>query len=125
MQVKTIAVTYGRKFNLDNYESAEVKLDVFADLEEGESLAEASAQLFSQVKEQVAAQSVAMLAARNERRRLATREVLDGLPKSLREAAEKFIQAAHPDPDMLVANTAQDAVSVKVGGGNHADREAA
>jgi adenine-specific DNA methylase len=122
MQVKSIHVEYGRTWCLDGFESAKVSLTAHADLEEGESLAEASAQLFSQVKEQVAAQSVAMLAARNERRRLATREVLDGLPKSLREAAEKFIQAAHPDPDMLVANTAQDAVSVKVGGGNHADR---
>lgn len=109
MKVQTIHATYGRKWNLDDYESAEVRLDAFAELEDGEDVQGASAALFQELKEQVAAQSAAMLVARNERRRKLVADVLDGLPKHLQEIAVNFIQSAHPDPDMLTT------VSVKTG----------
>lgn len=96
-EIKTIHATYGRKWNLDDYESATVSLDAFADLADGEDPNEATEQLFAFLKETVAAQSVPMLVKRDERRRLRVQEVLDGLPERLRELAESFIQSVRND----------------------------
>lgn len=45
MKVKTIQVTYGRKINLGNYNSCELGLSIWADLDEGENPHEAVEQL--------------------------------------------------------------------------------
>tara|TARA_R100000306_G_C4282516_1_gene95837 strand:- start:301 stop:552 length:252 start_codon:yes stop_codon:yes gene_type:complete len=51
MKVKTISVTYGRKFNLGNYESAELSTTVWADLDrEGDLPKEVSQALWAAAK---------------------------------------------------------------------------
>ena len=96
-RITQVHATYGRKWNLDDYESATVSLDAFADVEEGETPEAAAEQLFGYLKEQVATQSVPLLVKRDERRRLRVSEVLEGLPSSLRELAVSFIQSARND----------------------------
>jgi hypothetical protein len=97
VKVKTISVVYGRKWNTDNYESATLEATVWADLDEGEDEKAAYAELFDTVKEQVRIQSAPVLVKRDERRRLLTEQVLNGLPKDLREAAQVFVQSAKND----------------------------
>jgi hypothetical protein len=97
MRVKTISVTYGRKWNTDNYESATLDTTVWADLAEGESEAEAYVQLWSLVKDQVRIQSLPVLSKRDEKRRKMLADVLEALPKSLQEIAQGFLQSAHND----------------------------
>jgi hypothetical protein len=41
VKVRTISVTYGRKINLGNYNSCEIGLSIWADLDEGENPHEA------------------------------------------------------------------------------------
>jgi hypothetical protein len=67
MRIKTIAVTYGRKFNLKNYNSLNIEVSAWADLdvthvvdetgvvieERSENVAEAYEQLFYEVRKQV------------------------------------------------------------------------
>ena len=97
MRVKTISVTYGRKWNTDSYESATLDTTVWADLTEGENEAEAYAQLWSLVKDQVRIQSLPVLSKRDEKRRKMLADVLEGLPKSLQDIAQAFLQSAHND----------------------------
>ena len=78
MKVKTISVTYGRKWNLDNYESATVEATAWADLDDGESEAEATTQLFAMAKAQVKAESACMLEGRERKRRELATEALEG-----------------------------------------------
>ena len=61
MIVKTISVTYGRKFNLGNYESAEIAATMWADLDETESEAERTAELYAMVKEAVKEQALPLV----------------------------------------------------------------
>jgi hypothetical protein len=51
MKVKTISVTYGRKINLGDYNSAEIGLTLWADLDEHEDHEEAVLQLQSEARE--------------------------------------------------------------------------
>lgn len=95
--ITSIHATYGRRWNLDDYESATVNLEAFADVEEGETPEEAAAKLFEYLKEQVATQSIPVLVKRDERRRLRVEEVLEGLPVRLRELAVSFIQSFKND----------------------------
>jgi hypothetical protein len=53
MKTKMVSITYGRKFNLGNYNSAEVGLTVWADVDDGESGAEVVAELQRQARESV------------------------------------------------------------------------
>ena len=71
MRIKTISVEYGRKFNLGNYNSADVKATAWADLDvvqtmnadgivtetPAEDAATAFAALFDQVKDEVRRQA--------------------------------------------------------------------
>ena len=97
MRVKTISVTYGRKWNTDNYESATLDTTVWADLAEGEDEAEAYTQLWTLAKDQIRAQSLPVLSKRDEKRRRVLADVLEALPKSLQEIAHGFLQSAHND----------------------------
>ena len=45
MKLKTIAVTYGRKMNLGDYNSVHSEITLWADLEDGDDEAEAAAAL--------------------------------------------------------------------------------
>lgn len=40
MKVTTVSVTYGRKFNLGDYNSCHAEVSLWADLDEGDDLAE-------------------------------------------------------------------------------------
>lgn len=51
MKVKTISVTYGRKINLGDYNSAEIGLTLWADLEEGEDHVDAVRELQRESRE--------------------------------------------------------------------------
>lgn len=58
MKVKTISVVYGRKFNLGNYESAEIACTMWADLDDGESPEEKTQELYGKAKDAVKAQAL-------------------------------------------------------------------
>lgn len=53
MRVKTVAVSYGRKFNLGNYEAAEISTSVWAEVEEGENESAVMEYLFEACKAEV------------------------------------------------------------------------
>jgi len=53
MRVKTVAVSYGRKLNLGNYEAAELSASVWAEVEEGEDESAVMEYLFGACKAQV------------------------------------------------------------------------
>lgn len=53
MRVKTVAVSYGRKLNLGNYETAEISASVWAEVEEGENESAAIEYLFEACKAEV------------------------------------------------------------------------
>lgn len=61
MDVKTISVTYGRKFNLGNYQSAEISMSAWADVEPGENLDTAHRQLWEMCKANVRAQAMPLI----------------------------------------------------------------
>lgn len=54
--VKTVSVTYGRKANLGDYNSATVDCTIWADVDEGDNLDQAMGDLWSMAKENVKAQ---------------------------------------------------------------------
>jgi hypothetical protein len=56
MIVKTVAVTYGRKLNLGDYNSAHVECTLWADLEEGESEHDVMTGLWAMAKTNVKVQ---------------------------------------------------------------------
>lgn len=97
MKVKTISATYGRKFNLDDWESMELSCTMWADLDEGEDPAQCEAQLFAMARDQVKAQALPVLAKREQRRRSVAKELIEGLPRQLQEVAKGLIQSATPD----------------------------
>lgn len=53
MPIKTVSFTYGRKFNLGDYNSANVECSVWAELDEGQTEAEALAQCVALAKQTV------------------------------------------------------------------------
>ena len=63
MKITTVAVTYGRKFNLGDYESMHIELTAWADIDEDERPDEATAALFADVKQAVRLQAVPVLKA--------------------------------------------------------------
>jgi len=58
LNVKTISVTYERKWNLGEYNSATVGVSTWADLDEGEDPNAAYEKLFAQAKAVVKQQSM-------------------------------------------------------------------
>jgi len=63
MKVKTISVTYGRKFNLGNYESAELSTTIWADLDD-ELEEDVAGKLWNAAKREVRRQVVPLLESR-------------------------------------------------------------
>jgi hypothetical protein len=57
-KIKTVSVTYGRKFNLGDYNSATIDCTLWADVDEGENLDQAMHDLWSMAKENVKANAV-------------------------------------------------------------------
>jgi len=62
MNITTINVTYGRKFNLGNYEQLHIELTASAELDEDDSTADCETQLFDHIKQQVKRQSLPVIA---------------------------------------------------------------
>jgi hypothetical protein len=60
-KIKTVSVTYGRKFNLGDYNSATIDVTIWADVEEGEHLDPLMHDLWAMAKENVRAQSLPLL----------------------------------------------------------------
>lgn len=82
MQLKTVSVTYGRKINLGDYNSATVDCTLWADLDEGEDEAEAMTALWEMAKNNVKAQ-VLPLVRKNE---AAVTSIFMGLPVQVQES---------------------------------------
>ncbi len=61
-QVKTVSVTYGRKANLGDYNSANVECSIWADVKEDEDLNTAMRDLWSMAKENVRTQLIPLVA---------------------------------------------------------------
>ena len=61
MQLKTVSVTYGRKFNLGDYNSATIDCSLWAELEEGEDEAAAMTALWEMAKNNVKAQAIPLV----------------------------------------------------------------
>ena len=61
MRVKTISITYERKFNLGDFNSLAVGTTLWADLDEAEDSVEATRELFAQAKEMVKQQALPVL----------------------------------------------------------------
>jgi hypothetical protein len=78
MNVTTISVTYGRKVNLGDYNSANVECSIWAQLDPGEDTNEAAHALWSMAKENVKAQVLPLNA--KDAKNIKTEEMFLGLP---------------------------------------------
>ena len=81
MNLKTVSVTYDRKFNLGNYNSAHIGMTLWADLDEDENEAEAAAALWTMAKNNVKAQSLPLVAKQT----VEVEEIFMGLPVAMQE----------------------------------------
>lgn len=81
VRIKTISVHYERKFNLGDYNSATIGIQVWADVDH-EQLDWAMRQLWGMAKENVRAQALPLVA----KQKAEVEEVFLGLPQELREA---------------------------------------
>ena len=80
--VKTISVTYDRKFNLSDFNSLHLSYTVWADVSEDQDLHEANNGLWEMARENVRAQALPVV-----QKQVATaKEVFLGLPVELRLA---------------------------------------
>jgi len=61
MQLKNVSVTYGRKVNLGDYNSATIDCTLLADLDEGENEADAMTALWEMAKNNVKAQALPLV----------------------------------------------------------------
>lgn len=80
--IKTVCVHYQRKFNLGNYESAAIGIDIWADVTEEEDLAAAMRRLWTMAKANVKTQALPLTA----KHRAKVEEAFLGLPEELKEA---------------------------------------
>lgn len=85
MRITTIAVTYGGKLNLGNYESATIEICLEAILEDGEDPAQAEVRLWEEAKRSVRAQARPLV----EGRRAQVNAVFMGLPEGVRKDIEE------------------------------------
>lgn len=79
MRVKTVSVTYARKFNLGDYNSAEVGCTVWADVDEGEAEQAVIEHCAATAKETVRLQAAPLFAKQSAR----VKEIFAGLPVEL------------------------------------------
>lgn len=81
--VKTVSVTYGRKFNLGDYNSATIDCTIWADVKEDENLDQAMKSLWGMAKENVMAQSLPLL---DKKPNANIQEMFLGLPIEVKDA---------------------------------------
>ena len=82
MQLKTVSVTYGRKINLGDYNSATIDCTLWADLDEGENEADAMTALWTMAKENVRAQAIPL----DKKTKARVEDVFMGLPVTVQES---------------------------------------
>lgn len=80
--IKTVSITYGRKWNLGNYESATTDITIWADVEEDEDLNEVMPRLWDMAKANVKAQALPLV----EKNKVQVEQIMMGLPVETREA---------------------------------------
>ena len=86
MKLKTVSVTYGRKFNLGDYNSATVDCTLWADLDDGEDEAQAMEALWTMAKNNVKAQAIPLVTKQTA----SVETIFMGLPVQVRnELKEK------------------------------------
>lgn len=85
MQLKTVSVTYGRKFNLGDYNSATIDCTLWADLEEGDNEAEAMTALWEMAKNNVKAQALPLV----QKQTVNVESIFMGLPVQVREQLQE------------------------------------
>lgn len=109
--IKTISVTYGRKFNLDNYESATFNVTMWADRAEGGDLEADFATLWEAAREQVKTVAMPLLKSRNGKRQAiaSNRPQVTPPPAASTRPAPSGPPAA-PVPGRTVAGTVADSV---------------
>lgn len=88
MKLKTVSVTYGRKFNLGDYNSATIDCTMWADLDDGDDESAVMGALWAMAKNNVKAQSLPILKQQQD----AAEQILLGLPPELQE---KITNANH------------------------------
>jgi hypothetical protein len=81
--VKTVSVTYGRKFNLGDYNSSQIDCTIWADVKEDENLDDAMKSLWSMAKENVKAQSLPLI---DKKSNANIQEMFLGLPIEVKNA---------------------------------------
>ncbi len=82
MKLKTISVTYERKFNLGNYQSANIGITLWADLDEDDDEAEAVTAMWEMAKANVKAQALPLV--RDTEAEVTS--IFMGLPVAVRES---------------------------------------
>ena len=87
MNITTISVTYGRKFNLGDYNSANVETQVWATLDEGEDAAAAYDVLWAQAKGEVKEQAEPLFAKQSAK----AAQLFAGLPVELQAEIVKQV----------------------------------
>ncbi len=85
MRLRAVAVHYGRKMNLGDFNSANVECDLWADLDEGEDEGAVMSALWTMAKANVKAQLVPLVTKQAAQ----VEEVFLGLPVELKELVEE------------------------------------
>lgn len=81
MRLTTVSVTYGRKQNLGDFNSAHVECSLWAELDEGEDEAEAASALWQMAKSNVKAQLLPLVAPQQAQ----AEQIFMGLPVEIQE----------------------------------------
>ena len=85
--VKTASVTYGRKFNLGDYNSATIDCTLWADISDDQDLDVAMAALWQMAKENVRAQALPLVQKAKDKKQAEVKQIFMGLPLELQTAA--------------------------------------
>src|SRR3712207_781247 len=81
MRVTSVAVTYGRKFNLGDFNSAHLEISLWAELEEGDTAEQVRDELWQRAKASVKEQALPLLRPQLAR----AYEAFAGLPAEVQE----------------------------------------
>ena len=95
--VKTVSVTYGRKFNLGDYNSAAIECMLWADVSDDQDLDVAMAALWAMAKENVRAQALPLV----NKSKAQVEQVFMGLPLELQEIVRAKAAPDHNYSDDL------------------------
>lgn len=80
-RITQVNVTYGRKFNLGDYNSAHIEISLWAELDEGDDAEAVTQDLWTQAKEAVKEQALPL----HRRLHAEAEQIFAGLPVELRE----------------------------------------